>query len=92
MARDEQPAAVDGDDQGPGRPLRHSLAQLTLIYDPTRDRRHLVQGQLYSYHSFLLFRLLNDSFLPSRESLRVLTDYLERHPESLIRGKQEDRP
>lgn len=25
-------------------------------------------------------------------SLRVLTDYLERHPESLIRGKKEDRP
>jgi hypothetical protein len=24
--------------------------------------------------------------------LRVLTDYLERHPESLIRGKQEDKP
>jgi paraquat-inducible protein B len=28
----------------------------------------------------------------SAQSLRVLTDYLERHPESLIRGKQEDRP
>ena len=26
------------------------------------------------------------------QSLRVLTDYLERHPESLIFGKQEDRP
>lgn len=26
------------------------------------------------------------------QSLRLLTDYLERHPESLIRGKQEDRP
>ena len=25
-------------------------------------------------------------------SLRILTDYLERHPESLIRGKAEDRP
>lgn len=25
------------------------------------------------------------------QSLRVLTDYLERHPESLIRGKQEDK-
>jgi paraquat-inducible protein B len=24
-------------------------------------------------------------------SLRVLTDYLERHPESLIRGKPEDK-
>jgi len=26
------------------------------------------------------------------QSLRILTDYLERHPESLIRGKQEDKP
>jgi paraquat-inducible protein B len=26
------------------------------------------------------------------QSLRFLTDYLERHPESLIRGKQEDTP
>lgn len=26
------------------------------------------------------------------QSLRVLTDYLERHPESLIRGKREDKP
>jgi len=26
------------------------------------------------------------------QSLRVLTDYLERHPETLIRGKQEDKP
>ena len=26
----------------------------------------------------------------SAASLRVLTDYLERHPESLIRGKQEE--
>jgi choline dehydrogenase-like flavoprotein len=51
---------------------RHSLAQLTMIYDPSRDRRHLVQAQLYSYRSLMLFRLMNDSFLPFRESLRVL--------------------
>ena len=25
------------------------------------------------------------------QSLRVLTDYLEQHPESLIRGKKEDK-
>jgi paraquat-inducible protein B len=28
----------------------------------------------------------------SAESLRTLTDYLDRHPESLIRGKAEDKP
>jgi paraquat-inducible protein B len=26
------------------------------------------------------------------QSLRGLTDYLDRHPESLLRGKQEDKP
>jgi paraquat-inducible protein B len=26
------------------------------------------------------------------QSIRVLTDYLDRHPESLLRGKQEDKP
>ena len=26
------------------------------------------------------------------QSLRVLSDYLEQHPESLIRGKREDKP
>jgi paraquat-inducible protein B len=26
------------------------------------------------------------------QSLRVLGDYLEQHPESLIRGKREDKP
>jgi paraquat-inducible protein B len=26
------------------------------------------------------------------QSLRILTDYLERHPETLIRGKQEEKP
>jgi choline dehydrogenase-like flavoprotein len=60
---------------GLGRPpkaRRHSLAQLSMIYDPSRDRRHLVQGQLYSYRSLMLYRLLNDSFLPFRESLRIL--------------------
>jgi len=28
----------------------------------------------------------------SAQSLRVFTDYLDRHPEALIRGKQEDKP
>jgi choline dehydrogenase-like flavoprotein len=50
----------------------HSLAQLTAIYDPSGDREHLVQAQLYSYRSLLLFRLLKESLLPYRESLRVM--------------------
>jgi hypothetical protein len=53
-------------------PRRHSLAQLTLIYDPTGDRRHLVQAQYYPYRSLLLYRLLKESPLPYRESLRLV--------------------
>ncbi len=50
----------------------HSLAQLTMIYDPSGDREHLVQGQLYSYRSLLLFRLMKEAPLPYRENLRVM--------------------
>lgn len=49
-----------------------SLAQLTVIHDPTGDREHLVQSQLYSYRSLLLFRLLKESPLAYREGLRVM--------------------
>lgn len=61
--------------RGLGRPHGdrcHSLAQLTLIHDPTGDQEHLVQAQFFSYRSLLLFRLLNDAPLPYRESLRVM--------------------
>ena len=53
-------------------PRRHSLAQLTMIYDPTGDRRHLVQAQYYPYRSLLSYRLLKESPLAHRESLRLL--------------------
>lgn len=50
----------------------HSLAQLTIVYDPTRDREHLVQAQMYSYRSLHLFRLLKEVPLPHREGLRIM--------------------
>jgi choline dehydrogenase-like flavoprotein len=49
----------------------HSLAQLTLVYDPTNDGKRLVQAQMYSYRSLFLFRLLRGMPLPHREGLRV---------------------
>jgi hypothetical protein len=52
--------------------LCHSLAQLTIIYDPTMDREHLVQAQMYSYRSLHLFRLLKETPLPHREGLRIM--------------------
>lgn len=60
---------------GIGRPHAercHSLAQVTMILDPHRDGSHLVQAQLYSYRSLLLFRLLPDVPLPRREALHVV--------------------
>ena len=42
-----------------------------MIFDPTRDREHLVQSQLYSYRSLLLFRLLKEAPLPYREGLHI---------------------
>ncbi|MGA2137428.1 MAG: hypothetical protein ABSH14_01055 [Verrucomicrobiia bacterium] len=45
-----------------------------MIYDPTGDRQHLVQCQLYSYRSLLLFRLLKELPLPQSESLRILRE------------------
>ena len=50
----------------------HSLAQLTLIFDPTGRRDRLVQAQMYSYRSLMLFRLLNELPLPYREGIRIL--------------------
>ena len=50
----------------------HSLAQLSLVYDASGDKQHLVQGQFFSYRSLLLFRLLKDLALPYREALRIL--------------------
>ena len=52
----------------------HSLAQLTLIYNPEKNGERLVQAQYYSYRSLLLFRLLKESRLPGREALRILRD------------------
>jgi hypothetical protein len=51
---------------------RHSLAQLTMIYDPTGDGKHLVQAQFHPYGSLLFYRLLKESPLAYRESLRLL--------------------
>jgi hypothetical protein len=50
----------------------HSLAQLTMIHDPSRDGEHLVQAQMYSYRSLQLFRLLRETPLAHREGLRIM--------------------
>ena len=50
----------------------HSLAQLSMLHDPTGDGSALVQAQMYSYRSLLLFRLLKESPLPARDSLWIM--------------------
>ena len=49
----------------------HALAQLTALLDPTGDQQHLVQAQFYSFTGMLLARLLKDSPLGYRDSLRI---------------------
>ncbi len=61
------------------RDRRHSLTQLTMIYDPDGTGRNAVQPQLYSYRSLLSFKLLKESPLPMRESIpliRAIQEYL----------------
>ena len=54
------------------RDRRHSLAQLTAIYRPLPDSGHVVQAQYYSYRSLLLYKLIKESPLAYRESLRLM--------------------
>jgi len=63
----------------PTKDKRHSLTQLTMLYDHNGDGKHLVQPQLYSYRSLLLFKLIKESPLPTRESMKLfqaIQDYL----------------
>jgi choline dehydrogenase-like flavoprotein len=51
---------------------RHSLAQLCFVLAPRDDLRSETVGHLYSYRSLLLFRLVKDAPLPTREGLNIL--------------------
>lgn len=56
----------------PSRKFRHSLTQLTALFDPDGSGARDVQLQLYSYRSLLLFKLVKESPLAARESLRLM--------------------
>lgn len=70
----EQSAVVMGTAQGTLREMQATLKKINLNLDPQSDVRSD------------LFLLIEDLQKTSR-SLRHLTDYLEEHPESLLRGK-----
>ncbi|MCB2153718.1 hypothetical protein KQI84_02435 [bacterium] len=58
-----------------GRPSidrRHSLTQLLMVFDPSGENGKPLQPQLYSYRSLLLFKLVKESPLPVRESIRLM--------------------
>jgi choline dehydrogenase-like flavoprotein len=50
----------------------HALAQLTAMYDPTGDQEHLAQAQVYSFTGLPLVRLVKESPLACKESVRIL--------------------
>lgn len=69
---------------------RHSLTQLTMIYDPDGTGEHALQPQMYSYRSLLLFKLLKESPLAHPEScaiMQALCDYFV-----IVGVFHEDRP
>ena len=51
---------------------RHSLTQLLMVFDPGAEGGEALQPQLYSYRSLLLFKLVKESPLPVRESIRLM--------------------
>ena len=58
-----------------GKPLRddrHSMAQFCLVHAPQGHTRPFTVGHFYSYRSLLLFRLIKDTPLPVRESLKIM--------------------
>lgn len=72
------------------RDRRHSLTQLSMLYDPDGTKRHLIQPQLYSYRSLLLFKLMKESPLGvkhSRALMQLLCEYFV-----ILGVHYEDRP
>lgn len=56
----------------PVKDRRHSLCQLIALVDAGDSGTELLQAQLYSYRSLLTFRLVKESPLAHRESIRLM--------------------
>jgi choline dehydrogenase-like flavoprotein len=61
----------------PSRDRRHSLTQVTMLFDPDGTRRAIVQPQAYSYRSLMLHRILKEAPLPHREAIRLMRLFYE---------------
>lgn len=74
----------------PIRDQRHSLAQLTCMLRAPGAGGRVVQAQVFSYRSLLTFKLLKESPLAHRETLRIMRLLI---PHFAILGiHHEDRP
>jgi len=60
----------------PASPLRHSLTQTGIIYDPEPGGPHLVYSEIHVYGSLLLFKLVKESFLPVPQAARIMRDLM----------------
>jgi len=60
----------------PASPLRHSLTQVGIIYDPEPKGPHLVYSEIHVYGSLLLFKLVKESFLPVPQAARIMRDLM----------------
>jgi choline dehydrogenase-like flavoprotein len=72
------------------RDRRHSLAQLTAMLRVPGTRPRVVQAQVFSYRSLLTFKLLKESPLGHRESLRIMRLLMPYF--SILGIHHEDRP
>lgn len=57
----------------PNRGPRHSLSQALMVYRPPGERA-AVFAQVHAYRSLLLWKLVRESFLPARESRKLLLE------------------
>ncbi len=72
------------------RERRHSMAQLTAMVEVPGRRPRLVQAQVFSYRSLLTFKLVKESPLGHRESLRIMRLLMPYF--SILGIHHEDRP
>lgn len=75
---------------GPVRDRRHSLTQLAMVYDPDGTKAHVVQPQLYSYRSLLLFKLLKEAPIAVRDALPIMQALSDHF--TIVGIHHEDRP
>ncbi len=73
-------------------PLRHSLTQVGIVYDPGPEGPHLVYSEIHVYGSLLLFKLVKESFLPVPQAARIMRDLMSSFAILVIEHDDEPSP